>query len=136
MNTAIPFLILFCVFYLGAWKINFSPVFSRLYALMAARGLAVNQNLQSELTKINLLRIVTGLILFHRTFYSFYYQIYLDFWSIQMLVATFILICAACLIIGFFTPVALALLFLCNVLFDEILSSSTLGTYVLQMVIM
>lgn len=135
-DYVIPFLGLIAASSLIFYKANFAPVFGKIYQFVQNRGLAENQNLNSELVKINLLRILLGLILFHRTFYIAYYQFYLDATSSSFYLSLTVLLCAGCVIIGFLTPVATTFLLLFNIPIDNMMKTVTLGTDVLQMMIM
>jgi predicted DCC family thiol-disulfide oxidoreductase YuxK len=115
---------------------DISPAVTGIHRFLVRRGFSVNTDLASEVMRLELLRIVTGLILCHRTLYTLLYMPSSTTAGLEWAMAGSVLALAIAFTAGFLTPVAGFALLLVMQPFDLVLRTSTLGTDVLQMILL
>ena len=92
-------------------------------------------NVESEIIKLNVLRIILGICLLFRTFGNLVFVSVGDVNSAHIMLLCLVIIAATFLIIGLFVPLAALCLFVFNRQIDLNIGSYTLSTDVLQMLL-
>jgi predicted DCC family thiol-disulfide oxidoreductase YuxK len=143
MATALPFLIALALLFsltLLFWATAADDILRRAYTrwseFLLRRGL-FSAPLEAEATKIDLLRIASGLIFLHRTWYTTLY-VFGGNDGVSLKIACIVtLVIGALFTIGLFTPIMSLLLLFGNVLIiDTFFSTYTLGSIVFSMLLL
>lgn len=106
-----------------------------IHRFLVRRGFSRNQNLASEVLRLEIARILCGLVLAHRTLYTILY-LPPDSTPWELLAAWFIFAAAISFTAGVLTPAAGFFLLLLSHPVDDLLRTATLGTDVLQMLLL
>jgi predicted DCC family thiol-disulfide oxidoreductase YuxK len=116
--------------------VDVSPALARIHGFLVRRGFSVNHDLDREITRLEIVRIATGLVLCHRTLLTLLYMPWSATSGLEWMTAGGVMVLAIAFTAGFFTPVAGLALFLVMQPFDRFLRTNTLGTDVLQMILL
>jgi hypothetical protein len=139
LQSVVPwaYVAVFCVAFAIASRIDVSRLLLKLHAFLIARKFTQSTDLEGELLRINLLRILTGVVLLHRTWLIWLYARDLPMTDYQLALLYLVLLLAGLLTLGVVTPVSTLILFLVHdYAFDDAMRTSTLGSDVLQMLLM
>lgn len=131
----LPFLVVFGLAYVIYSRRPGISLIAGIHAFAQKRGFTVNGNLASEIMRLELLRIVSGLILCHRTFYVLLYLPREVTTGLEWAVALLVMACAIAFTLGLLTPLAGFILLIGMQPFDDFLGIGTLGTDVLNMIL-
>ena len=108
-----------------------------LTGYLARRLLFYPEDLERETVRIDLLRIIAGALLCHRTYQNIQYLAYTDYTTYEMAILSAILAAGACLMVGFLTPIAAIFLLITYRQFGDYgVKVYTLSTDIMQMILM
>lgn len=107
----------------------------RIHQFLLRRGFTRNRNLATEIVRLELARIACGLILAHRTLYTILY-LPPDSTPAELFAGWSILVAAISFAAGVLTPAVGFFLVLMAHPADDVLRTATLGTDVLQMLLL
>jgi predicted DCC family thiol-disulfide oxidoreductase YuxK len=107
----------------------------RIHRFLRRRGFSRNENLATEIVRLELARIICGLILAHRTLYTILY-LPPDATPAELFAAWSVLVAAISFAAGVLTPAVGLFLVLLAHPADNVLRTMTLGTDVLQMLLL
>ena len=107
----------------------------RIHRFLVRRGFSRNPDLTGEVTRLEIARILCGLIVAHRTLYTILY-LPPDSTPAELFAAWLIFAAALAFAAGVLTPAAGFLLLLLSHPVDGLLRTATLGTDVLQMLLL
>lgn len=120
---------------LAARWLNLRDLAERIHRFLLRRGFSRNPSLASEVVRLEIARILCGLILAHRTLYTILY-LPPDSTPAELLAAWSIFAAALSFAAGVLTPAAGLFLLLLSHPVDNVLRTATLGTDVLQMLLL
>jgi predicted DCC family thiol-disulfide oxidoreductase YuxK len=126
--------LLFAAF-LVSRRLDLADFAERIHQFLVRRGFSRNQNLAAEIVRLELARILCGLILAHRTLYTILY-LPPDSTPTELFAGWSILVAAISFAAGVLTPAVGFFLVLMAHPADDVLRTATLGTDVLQMLLL
>lgn len=136
VSFAFALLVIFTVFFRVFRSERLQRVFRYVAAFLLNRGL-FRTPLEPERAKVDLLRILTGVVLLDRTFHTSLFLLTSQDPLAAKIACVLVLILAAAFALGFMTPVVSLVLLYCNVLiFDQEMRTYTLGSDVLSMLLL
>ena len=115
--------------------LDLRPLADRLHQFLRRRGFSRNPDLASEMVRLELARIACGLILAHRTLYTILY-LPPDATPAELFAAWSIFVAALSFAAGALTPAVGLFLVLLAHPADNVLRTTTLGSDVLQMLLL
>lgn len=132
----LPFLAVFAIAFAIASTGSGYGKLTGLHEFLRSRRFSADISPDVEINRINLLRLITAAILLHRTTYILIYQLEMVPLSIETAVTCLVAVLGILLLLGLATPIAAFLLLIGMQYFDYITETTTLGTDVLNILLL